>query len=207
MGGEAVMAALGTSGALVGYLTDATLIADGGTVDVGGWREPVLEPELAIRLGADLGPDASPAEGAAAVDAVAAAIEVADVDLPFEDPEALLAGNLFHRGVVLGEFNESRAGLDLDGVAVDVSVGGRAHAEGADPLAIVGDLGAVAAHVAAVLARAGETLRAGDVVITGSAIPPLPLAPGESYTVEYRGDGSVSVRAAAAEERSADAGT
>ncbi len=40
------------------------------------------------------------------------------------------------------------------------------------------------AHIADTLAEAGEGLRVGDVVITGSIIPALPIGPGE--TVEFR---------------------
>ncbi|HVW48483.1 MAG TPA: fumarylacetoacetate hydrolase family protein [Solirubrobacterales bacterium] len=206
MSGAAVMESLGTTGALVGYLTDATLLADGATVDVGAWHSPVLEPELAIRIGSDLAAGSDRAGAAAAIDALAPAIELADTDLPFEDPEALLAGNLFHRAVLLGSFDEARAGADLDGVTLDVTADGRAVAAAADPLAIVGDVVAVALHVAAVLERAGEGLLAGDVVITGSAIPAVPIAPGERFLVDYGGIGSVSAATAPAEERSTDAG-
>ncbi len=43
------------------------------------------------------------------------------------------------------------------------------------------------------LAAAGEGLRAGDVVITGSAVPPLAVSPGEQVTAELGPLGSLTV--------------
>ncbi|HEY0279205.1 MAG TPA: hypothetical protein VGC32_13140, partial [Solirubrobacterales bacterium] len=51
-GTSAAMEKLGTTGPLVGFLTDATLLADGAEVSVAGWTAPKLEPEIAIHLGA-----------------------------------------------------------------------------------------------------------------------------------------------------------
>jgi 2-keto-4-pentenoate hydratase len=43
------------------------------------------------------------------------------------------------------------------------------------------------------LAAGGEHLRAGDVVITGSIVPPLNVAPGERITAEIEPLGSLTV--------------
>ena len=40
---------------------------------------------------------------------------------------------------------------------------------------------------------AGDRLRAGDVIITGAAVPPGPVQPGDSYRVELNNGSSVSV--------------
>lgn len=102
--GGPVMALLGTAGALTGYITDDRFARRGRT-DVTGRSNAVLEAEIAIRMGGDL-PAGS--VGDQALDALASAIGIADVDLPFEDPEELLAGNLFYRGVIFSPF-ENRA--------------------------------------------------------------------------------------------------
>jgi 2-keto-4-pentenoate hydratase len=39
----------------------------------------------------------------------------------------------------------------------------------------------------------GEQLRAGDVVITGSVVPPLPVTPGRTVAVEFTTLGGLSV--------------
>src|SRR6201996_6186176 len=90
-GTPAAMGKLGTTGPLVGFLTDATLLADGAECPVAGWTAPKLEPEIALHLGA----------GGEGVAGISAAIELADADLPPTETEAVLAGDIYHRAVVL----------------------------------------------------------------------------------------------------------
>jgi 2-keto-4-pentenoate hydratase len=51
----------------------------------------------------------------------------------------------------------------------------------------------VLASMADTLAACGAVLRAGDVVITGSVVPPLPVADGERWQVVAPGLGEVAV--------------
>ena len=60
-------------------------------VAVGGWTAPKLEPEIAIHLG----------PGGEGVAGISAAIELADADRPPTETEAVLAGDIYHRAVVL----------------------------------------------------------------------------------------------------------
>ena len=50
------------------------------------------------------------------------------------------------------------------------------------------------ATTASTLAAAGGALRAGDVVITGSVVPPVPVAAGEAWQVSVPGRSGVEVR-------------
>lgn len=43
-------------------------------------------------------------------------------------------------------------------------------------------------------ALTGESIKPGDVVITGAAIPPAPVSPGDDYRVEITGGSSVTVK-------------
>jgi 2-keto-4-pentenoate hydratase len=185
--------ALGIDAPLVGFLTDATLLRDGATVSVDGWAAPVLEAEIAVRMGRDVPGDATREEAAAAVDALAPAIELADTgDRPMA-VEEVLAGNVFHRAVLLGRWDETRAGLRLDGITLDVE-GGSADVHGAEPHGLSGDLPELVRHVAATLAEVGETLAAGDVVITGAIVPPAPVEAGQEIAVRLSGLGGLGVR-------------
>jgi 2-keto-4-pentenoate hydratase len=174
---------------LAGFLTDRTLHASGAEVSIAGWGAPTLEPEIAMRLGTDVPGGAARDAVAAAVDALAPAIELVDLDGPAEDVEEMLAANVFHRAVVLGAWDEGRAGADLDGVALDVE--GRV--EGADPAGVLGDLVDVVRGIADVLADAGETLRAGQFVICGSVVPAFAVEPGERVACRFSGLGEVAV--------------
>ncbi len=86
------------SAPLVGFVTAATVLESGATVATGGWERGIVEFEVAVALGADVGPEASEDEAAAAVSGVAPAIELANIDMQL-GPEAvadIVAGNIFH---------------------------------------------------------------------------------------------------------------
>jgi len=51
-----------------------------------------------------------------------------------------------------------------------------------DPFGVVGDPAAGVQHVATFLAAFGETLRAGEVIILGSLVPLIAVAPGDALT-------------------------
>lgn len=180
-GTAAAMEKIGTSGPLVGFLTDATLAPSGSTVEVAGWTKPVLETEVAVRLGSDIDADQGLEQVLGAIDAVGAAIELVDLGEVSDDAGAILAANIFHRHVLLGDF------LPLDGaldeVRMDVLSGSVVHAEEVVPAAMLGPLGEVVRGLADLLGNAPEGLRAGDVIITGAAIKPFELGGGESVEV------------------------
>jgi 2-keto-4-pentenoate hydratase len=195
-GTAAAMNGLGTQAPLVGFLTEQTLRPDGATCEIGGWDKPILEPEVAVRLGRDLAPGASREEAAAAIDAVAPAIELVDLHGPTDDVEAILAANIFHRHVLLGAFRPVSDDVRLDAVRLDVLEGDAIRAEGVDATELLGDLADVVRHLADQIPATGDRLQAGDVVITGSAVPAIPVSPGDRITVRAAGLGQVEVRLA-----------
>jgi 2-keto-4-pentenoate hydratase len=193
-GAPAVLEALSLSGPLVGYMTDAHHLDDGATLDVSGYRQPAVEAEIAVRLRVDVEAGATRDQVADAIDAIAPAIEVVDFDgTSREDVEAVLAANIFHRHVVVGTWDEGRAGVDLAGITVDVQVGDTQPARDADPTALPGDPLEVVRWMADQLGLVGERLRGGEIVITGTVIPPTPVSPGDAVRVHYAGLGDVGI--------------
>lgn len=194
-GTVAAIEKLGTDGPLAGFLTDATLQPDGTAFDVAGWGKPVLEPEVAVRLRTDVKTGASRAEMEAAVGEVGAALELVDLAEAGDSAGAILAANVFHRAVLLGEFVPLDPGTTLPDVRIDVLAGDEDHAVAADPSDVLGDLIDVLAAMASLLDTSVDGLRAGDVVITGAAVKPFDLVGGER--VEARvGSSTVSARIA-----------
>ncbi len=59
---------------------------------------------------------------------------------------------------------------------------------------ITGELHSIVGHCAELLAAAGEELRAGDIVIAGSVIPPVKLRPGDRFEFQVDGFPDISVR-------------
>lgn len=169
----------GIPGPLVGYLPASRRYPPGSTVSVRRWENPVAEPEITLHIGNDVD---DPDHAAQAVAAVAPAIELADVHPPPEDMAEVVAGNIFHRGVILGEPDPSRAGADIVGLQAHISRNGSEEAVVTELEALTGELGSTLAHTARLLNAFGEGLRAGEVVIMGSVIPPIGLQPGDEIT-------------------------
>jgi len=117
------------------------------------------------------------ATAAAAVAALGPAIELVDLHRPPEEPEAILSENIYHRHVVLGARDTGRAGARLDGLRGRVSRNGGEMESVMDLEANTGEVLAIVAHVASMLAAFGEGLRADDVIICGSVVPPIAIEP------------------------------
>jgi 2-keto-4-pentenoate hydratase len=193
-GAPAALERLALAAPLVGFLLRSSLVPDGGVVSVGGWTRPVGEAEVAVHLVRDVPSGATRDEAAAAIGALGSAIELADVDRPPDDVEQILAGNIFQRAVVLGRPDPGRAGGSTEGLAGRVVVDGREVGATDEVEALTGDLLALVAHVGSVLPAFGATLRAGDVVIAGSIVPPFDVAPGHEIRFELSPLADVAVR-------------
>lgn len=182
-GAPSALEKFGLDGPLLGFMTDATVLDDGARVDIGTWKRPVAEPELAMWIGEDLEGDGDDEKARAAIAALSPAIELADVDPPPEAVEDILAANIFHRGVIFGDRDPDRRGGVLDGLEARIRIDGDPVEPPAHLEELTGRIPRILAHMAALLADHGERIRAGDVVICGSVTPPLSLSP--DTTVEF----------------------
>jgi len=181
----------GISAPVTGFLTEATVLASGGRYAIGDGADVRVEPEVAVRLGADLGPDAGSGEGTAAISSLAPALEVVDLDRDVSEIEAVLAGNVFHRAAVFGA--ELEGGHSLAGLGFRVLRGSEPEAEG-DVVEAAGHLDTLLLGIARFLDAHGAALRAGDRVICGSlVVPPLAAHPGETIALELGPLGRVEV--------------
>jgi 2-keto-4-pentenoate hydratase len=180
-GTEVAMSKLGTTGPVVGFLTDRTLIAPGGDCSIDGWTAPKLEPEIAIHLG----------PGGEGVAGVSAAIELADADRPPTEIEAVLAGDIYHRAVVLDR-DASPTPL-AHPIAARIERDGEEYASTADAEAEVGRIEELAAWTVDYLRHFGVQTAEGEVVISGSVVPLLDIATGRHLKNELLGIGAVDV--------------
>jgi 2-keto-4-pentenoate hydratase len=196
-GAPAIMARLGIAKPLVGFLTDRALLQSGAAISLRGWTKPVAEPELAVYMGADLPAGADTSAVKAAIAGIGPAIELADLDPPPEPDtlEAVLAGNIFQRHVILGPSDRSRAGAKVEGLIGRVFRGNTETASTSDLTANTGEPIGLVRHVADMLAAFDERLRAGEFIITGSVVPPLFIEDkDESIRFELAPVGNVAVR-------------
>ena len=197
-GAPAALAKLGIATPLVGFLTDRARLDSGSCVSLSGWSKPAAEPEIAVYLGKDLARGTNRSTAQAAIAGIGPAIELADVDRPPDDVEAILCGNIYQRHVIFGRCDMTRSGARLDGLLARVMRNGSEMARTADPQALTGDLVDIVRHVADTLAAYGERLSAGHAVITGSIVPPLWIEPGEELVFALDPVDSLTVRFAAA---------
>jgi 2-keto-4-pentenoate hydratase len=189
-GAPAWLDKFGLLGPVVGFLPESNRRASGATVSCHGWVNPVAEPEVAVYFGSDV---EEPDRVAGSISGLGAAIELADVQPPPEDLVEILAANIFHRGVVLGPPGPAPADGHLTGMRARITMNGSVIADTGDLEALTGGLISILAHAAGLLETAGERIRAGDIVIAGSVVPPIPVRPGDEVTFELMPLAPISV--------------
>ena len=192
---------IGVSAPLAGRLMRERCHADGAQVDVQRNRMRVAEAEFAFRMGRDVSAPAGHklalGEVLAAVSAVHLAIELPDsrfADFAHMGEASLIADFACACDVVMGpQAQVDVPSWDFAGHAVGVSIDGQtvAHGRGSN---VLGDPRWALAWLAQELCDHGDHLRAGDWVITGTCVTPVPIAPGQSVRCDFGVLGTVGVQ-------------
>jgi 2-keto-4-pentenoate hydratase len=195
---EAGQKHINVAGPQAGRIFAERVIPDGGTAPMGGNEMRVGEPEFAFRMGRDLPPRASPytvQEVLDAVDTLHPAIEIPDsrfVDFVSAGTAQIIADNACAHLFVLG------APTAADWRAVDLIEqrpvvtlrGQRFVGHGKN---VLGDPRVALTWLANELRQLGVTLKAGEVVTTGTCHPPLPIQSGDIFEADFGAFGKVSV--------------
>ncbi|MGW4527422.1 2-keto-4-pentenoate hydratase [Amycolatopsis sp. NPDC004378] len=191
----AVQRQLGVDQPDFGALFSDMALSPEGTVPAGRLLQPKVEAEIALVLGADLpGPDCSIADVRAATAFLAPALEIVDSRIAGWDISIVdtVADNASSGLFVLGDTRETLDGLEPADVEMRLHRGPELVSEGTGR-ACLGDPLNAAAWLATTLARRGEPLRAGDIVLTGALGPMVPAAPGDVFTARISGLGEVTI--------------
>lgn len=178
-----------------GVVFEQRVLKSGATLSLSNLGRLGIEFECCARLGKPLAPRGRPYtldDVAAAVDAVCPAFEVIDdrnSDYPL-DLLSLVADNSWNEGNVLGEFTSSwpeldktKSVLECDGKVIDEGRGSDVLGHPFEPLR----------WLANNLNELGQTLRAGEIVLTGSWVRTRFPQAGEHYRYTIAGVGSVEV--------------
>ena len=192
-GSPAALEKMAIQAPLVGFLLDRALVPSGTIFAISDFKKPAVEPEIAVHMGADLPAGANRRTVRQAIAAIGPAIEIADAVFPPDHVEDILAGNIYQRNLVLGDPDFSRAGGVLDGLKARVLRQGKEVANTTDVQAITGELIDNVRHVADLLSEFGEILRAGQIIITGSIVPPIRLKEAEEIEFTLEPIGTISV--------------
>lgn len=193
---RAVQQQLGVTQPDFGRLFADMAIAAGEEIAIQRLLQPKVEAEIALVLGRDLPYEKHTlADLIGAVDYLLPAIEVVDSriagwDIRISDTIADNASSglfvLGCRPVLLREVDVVGCGMVLERKGEPESVGGGAACLGNPLLA--------ACWLADTLARRGDALKAGDIVLTGALGPMVPVRAGDVFTARIQGLGQVSAR-------------
>ncbi len=186
---------MGSDGPGFGYLLERGRAASGASYVAAEMTTPLLEVELAITLGGDLtGPDVTREQVVAQLATIAPSFEVLErrgdmaADLPLG-----IADNILQSGVVLGEPIAPSAGLDLGAMTVEIFKGGQLE-KSMLAREVIDEQFRSVAWLANQLAPFGQGLKAGQVIMSGSFVPPFPVEAGEAWEARLAGVGAVTVQ-------------
>jgi 2-keto-4-pentenoate hydratase len=190
---KAVQVQLGVDQPDYGVLFEDMLIADGGVLSAAQVLQPKAEAEVALILGRDLNDETATADDVlAAADCAVAAIEIvdsriADWKITFADTVADNGSSAFF---VLGAERKSLTGLDLYTCGMALELNGQVVSVGSGA-ACLGHPLIAAAWLARTLARQGEGLKAGDILMTGALGPMAAIKTGDKVRAQIGGLGQV----------------
>ncbi len=194
---------IGVTGPLAGRILASRAHRTGTTVGIATNALRVAEAEFGFRIARAVdgvpGRDIEVASVLEAVEALVPAIELPDarfLDVPNAGEAQLIADLACAGPVVLGtDAPESWRTLDLASHEVAVSCNGAIVATGRGANAL-GDPSIALAWLATELVRHGYRLEAGDLVITGTCVVPVPVVEGQEVVVDFGALGTVSATTA-----------
>jgi 2-keto-4-pentenoate hydratase len=196
---EAGQRHINVRGPMAGRILSDTVIADGGTAPMRGNEMRVGEPEFCFRMGRDLKPRSAPYsvdQVLAAVGTLHPAIEIPDsrfADFASAGEAQLIADNACAHLFVLGPPTSANwRAMDLVEERPQITLRGQ-HYTG-HGRNVLGDPRVALAWLANELRELGITLRAGEVVTTGTCHPPLSIDAGDHFAADFGALGKVSVK-------------
>ena len=191
---------IAVSGPLAGRLLAERVRPNGAEIPFGANHMRVAEAEFAFRMAADL---PTRKMGFAvddvmdAVDTLHPAIEVPDSrynDFTRVGEAQLIADNACAHYFVLGEATpDTWRSLDLGAHVVKARIEGKADCQGRGAN-VLGDPRTALTWLVNELSELGITLKAGQVVTTGTCVVPLPIEPGDRVIADFGVLGKVEAR-------------
>jgi 2-keto-4-pentenoate hydratase len=170
-------------------------LCDGDEVAAGRLIQPRIEGEIAFVFGRDIDrPDSTPGEVLRAIDYAVPAIEIVDSRIAGWDIRIAdtIADNASSGLYVLGTSPKRLADLDLWTCGMVLESRGEPVSTGAGAACLGNPINA-ATWLVRVMAKAGQPVTAGDVVLAGALGPMAAVAPGDGYELRISGLGSVRV--------------
>jgi len=184
---------MGVSEPIYGYVFDYQLVDNGGVVPF--QIHPKVEAEIAFLIGEDIeGPGITAAQVLAKTEYVLPAIEV--IDSRYENFNFTLtdviADNASTSRVVFGNTLRKPSEFDLELVGATLSVNGKIRELGAGA-AVLGHPANAIAVLANMLARKGQKIKKGDLILSGALTSAILVNVGDFVSAKFDGLGEVTL--------------
>ena len=184
-----------------GVLLDDMLFATGATVPAGRFIQPRIEAEIAFIMKTPLsGTDCSRHDVLTATDYVAPTLEILDTRVQRVDPATgktrvivdTISDNAANAGLVLGTARHAPETVDLrwtgailtrDDIVEETGLGA----------GVLNDPVTSVLWLARRMAEYGQTIEAGDIILSGSFIRPVEAPPGSRIHADFGPFGSVDI--------------
>ena len=183
-----------------GILFDDMHFADGSTVPNGRFIQPRIEAEIAFVMKAGLDGAVTRAQVLAATDYVCPSLEILDTRILRADPKTGQARKIFdtisdnaaNAGIVLGTQHHDPNAIDLRWTGAICARNGEVEETGLGA-GVLNDPVMGIVWLSERLESYGQSIRAGDVVLSGSFIRPVEAQPSDSFHADFGPFGNVSI--------------
>jgi len=178
-----------------GFLTDAMHYRDGAEISIAGnLIQPRAEGEIAFRLKSDLvGPGITEQDVLDATESIMPCFEIVDSriqdwNIKIEDT---VSDNASCGVFTLGSNEVDPRTVDLPKLKMKVYKNGELHSEGLGG-AVQGNPLTAVAWLANTLGEFGIAFKAGEIILSGSLVPLIPVVAGDRMHLELEGVGTAS---------------
>jgi 2-keto-4-pentenoate hydratase len=187
----AIRRQFGLTEPISGKLLEPDIFPEGAQLPALSFVDCAVEPELVFRLGTDLEPEVDDHEIISALAGVCAGIELHNYRFWFGAPslQELIASNGIHAGLVLSDMRSLPPNWDLKSEQVWVLVNGEVRASGRCAEIMGSPLRSIQ-WLARHAAERGQRLRAGEIVIPGSAVELVRVEAGDAIEARFATLGS-----------------
>lgn len=197
---KAMQAALNIDIPDSGVLLDNMLFANGAVIPAGRFIQPRIEAEIAFVMKSDLaGLDVTVEQVLEATDYVSPSLEILDTRILRVDPDSgktrnicdTISDNAANGGIVMGDVRLDPDKADMRWIGTIASCNGEVEETGLGA-GVLNDPALGIAWLANRLAQYGDTIKAGEIVLSGSFIRPIEAPAGSFIEADFGEYGAVS---------------
>lgn len=183
---RAIQSQFGLDEPISGHLMAPHIHSDRSNLDISSYVDCAVEPEFVLHIGSDIDPELNEAGIRSAIAGVSAGIEVHNYRFFLGEPSSqeLIASNGIHAALVVAPEMIPMTDVDLDLEGVGLFLNGNLAGSGIGAEIMGGPLKSLTWLVRHLAGR-GQSLRAGQMVIPGSAVPLFRVNKGDAVEARF----------------------